>query len=101
MIRTVKSSTGEKYSWFFLDLSSAWVGSVLFTLAVIGLSIGLFILYGQLSHDPTPDSFAGYTYAIVGTLFMLLAAFGYTRYRARKRRVGKLNGSLHWHISFG
>jgi hypothetical protein len=101
MSRAWKSSTGEKYSWFFLDLSSAWVVSVLFTLAVIGLAISLFILYSRLSNDPTPDSFAGYTYAIVGTLFMLMAALGYTRYRARKRQVGKLNGSLQWHISFG
>jgi hypothetical protein len=101
MSRTWKSSTGEKYSWFFLDLSSAWVVSFLFTLAATGLAIGLFILYGRLSNDPTPDSFAGYTYAIVGTFFMLLAALGYTRYRARKRQVGKLNGALQWHISFG
>jgi hypothetical protein len=101
MSREWKSSTGEKYSWFFLDLSSAWVVSVIFTLVVIGLAIGLFMLYGRLSNDPTPDSFAGYTYAIVGTLFMLLAALGYTRYRASKRRVGKLNGALQWHISFG
>jgi len=102
MSRTGKSRTGEKYSWFFLDISSAWVVSFLFTLGVVGLGIGLFILYSHLSHDPTPDSVAGYTYAIVGTFFMLLAALGYTRYRAqRKRRVVKLNSSLQLHISFG
>lgn len=101
MSRTWRSSTGEKYPWFFLDICSAWVLSVLFTLAVVGLGVGLFILYGRLSHDPTPDSIAGYSYAIAGTFFMLLAALGYTRYRARKRRVGKLNGALQWHISFG
>lgn len=101
MSRTWKSSTGEKYSWFFLDLSSAWAVSFLFTLAVIALSISLFVLYGHLSNDPTPDSFAGYTYAIVGTLFMLLATVGYARRRSRKRAVGQLNASLHWHISFG
>lgn len=101
MSGTGKSSTGEKYSWFFLDPSPAWAVSALFTLAVIGLSIGLLILYSRLSNDPTPDSVAGYTYAILGTFFMLLAASGYTRYRASKRRVGKLNGSLQWHISFG
>ena len=75
--------------------------SVLFTLAVIGLSIGLLVLYGRLSNDPTPDSFAGYTYAIVGSFFMFLAALDYARRRSRERRVGQLNGSLQWHISFG
>jgi len=98
---TGKSSTGEKYSWFFLYLSSTWAMSVLFTLAVIGLSIGLLVLYGRLSNDPTPDSFAGYTYAIVGSFFMFLAALDYARRRSRERRVGQLNGSLQWHISFG
>jgi hypothetical protein len=101
MSRTGKSSTVEKYSWFFLDLSSDWAIRVLFTLAIIGLGIGLFLFYRYVSNDPTPDSVAGYAYAIAGTFFMLLAALGYTRYRARKRRVGKLNGSLQWHISFG
>jgi hypothetical protein len=101
MSRTRKSSTGEKYSWFFLDLSSTWAVSFVFTLAVIVLSVVLFVLYGHLSNDPTPDSFAGYTYAIVGTLFMLMATVGYARRRSRKRAVGQLNASLHWHISFG
>ncbi len=101
MSRTWNSSSGEKYSWFFLDLSSAWAISVLFTLAVIALSIVFFIFYGYLTDDPTPDSFAGYTYAIVGTFFMLLASIGYSRRRARKRGVGQLNRSLQWHISFG
>jgi hypothetical protein len=101
MSRTWKSSAGEKYAWFFLDLSSAWVVSFLAALAVIVLSIVLFVLYGHLSNDPTPDSFAGYTYAIVGTVFMLLATVGYARRRSRKRAVGQLNASLQWHISFG
>jgi hypothetical protein len=101
MSRTWNSSSGEKYSWFFFDLSSAWAVSVVFTLAVIALSIFLFVLYSNLSNDPTPDSFAGYTYATVGTFFMLLAAAGYARRRSRKRAVGQLNRSLQWHISFG
>jgi hypothetical protein len=96
------SSSGEKYPWFFLDLSLSWAITFLFTLAMIGLSIVLFIAYGHLSNDPTPDSLAGYAYAIAGTLFMLLAALGYSRRRrSRKRSVGQLNGLLHWHISFG
>jgi hypothetical protein len=101
MSRMWSSRAGEKYSWFFLDLSSAWVVSFLSTVAVIALSIVLFVLYSHLSNDHTPDSFAGYTYAIVGTLFMLLATVGYARRRSRKRAVGRLNASLHWHVSFG
>ena len=96
---TGKSSSGEKYSWFFLDLSSAWAISFGFALAVIALSS---VLYARPSNDPTPDSFLGYSYAIAGTIFMLIAAVGYTRRRrSRKRGVGQLNGSLRWHISFG
>jgi len=101
MSTTGERSAGEKYSWFFLDISSAWVVSTLFTLAMIGIGIGIFILYSYLSDDSTPDSVAGYAYAIAGTFFMLLATLGYTRYRARRRRIGKLNGALRWHISFG
>ncbi len=78
----------EKYSWFFLDLSSTWAHiSLLSTLLVIALSTVLFITYGYLSNDPTPDSFVGYTYAIVGTLFMLLAALSYSLYRRSRNRI--------------
>ncbi len=78
----------EKYNWFFLDLSSAWVHiSLLCTLLVIALSTVLFITYGYLSDDLTPDSFVGYTYAIVGTLFMLLAALSYSLYRRSRKRI--------------
>ena len=97
-----KRSSVEKYNWFFFDLSSAWVISLLFMLAVITLGIGLLILYSYLSDDLSPDSFLGYVYGIAGTLFMLWAALGYSRSRrSRKRKVGQLNASLHWHISFG
>jgi hypothetical protein len=92
----------EGYNWFFLDLSSAWGISLLFTLVVLALAIGLFILNIYLSDDLAPDSFLGYTYAIVGTLSMFLAVLGYSRYRrSHKRDVGRLNRSLHWHVSFG
>jgi hypothetical protein len=97
-----KSSSGGKYPWFFLDLSSAWAVTFLFTLAMTGLSIALFVFYARLSNDLAPDSLAGYVYAIAGTFFMLLAALGYSRRRrSRKRGVGQLNSILHWHISFG
>jgi len=97
-----KRRPAEKYSWFSFDLSPAWGGTLLFTVAMIVLGIFLFVLYCYLSDDLAPDSFGGYTYAIAGTLFMLLAALGYTRYRrSPRRRIGQLNTSLHWHISFG
>jgi len=96
-----KRSSVEKYGWFSLDLSPTWGRISLFMVAMIVLAILLFILYSYLSDDLTPDSFAGYAYAIAGTLFMLLAALGYTRRRSHRRRVGQLNTSLHWHFSFG
>lgn len=99
---TWKRSRVEKYNWLFFDFNSAWGISLLFTLVVIVLGIGLFILYSDFSNDLAPDSFAGYIYAIVGALFILLAALSYSRYRrSRKRGVGRLNGALHWHIGFG
>src|SRR5215469_7229764 len=96
-----KRRPAEKYSWFTLDLSPALRGTSLFTVVMIVLGIFLFVLYRYLSDDLAPDSFGGYTYAIAGTLFVLLAALSYTRYRrSHRRRVGQLNTSLHWHISF-
>jgi hypothetical protein len=99
---TEKSSLEKKHSSFFRDPAPNWTACFLFTLVVITLGIVLFVLLGLLDNDPTPDSLIGYTYAIVGTLFMLIAAIAYTRFRqSRKRAIGQLNGSLHWHIGFG
>jgi hypothetical protein len=92
----------QNYSWFFFHPSRAWSTSLLFTLIVVVLSIALFVVYCRLSSDPTPDSIAGYLYAIVGSIFMFLASLSYTlKRRSGGRKVGELNASLHWHVSFG
>jgi len=102
MANVWKRHAEETYPWFFRNPSSAASVSFLFTIAVIVLSIVLLIVYTSVSNDPTPDSIAGYGYAIAGTIFMFLAALSYTHYRrSRKRGVGKLNGALCWHVSFG
>lgn len=102
MSGTGKRNSVQRYSWFSLDINSAWTMTWLFTLVVIALCIAFFVFYCFFSNDLAPDSLAGYTVAIVGTLFILLAALAYTRSRrSRNRSVGRLNISLYWHISFG
>ena len=71
----------------------------------LGVAVGVafFVWYIQHSNDVSPDSIAGYTYAIIGTLFLLMAAFLYSLKRRshKKRIVGRLHRSLNWHICFG
>jgi uncharacterized membrane-anchored protein YhcB (DUF1043 family) len=86
----------------FWDVSRPWAKTWLTALIIIVIGIVSFIVYGHFSQDISPDSPAGYTYAIVGTFFMLLATFSYSRTRrSRQRKVGQLNESLNWHICFG
>lgn len=102
MKSTHKVSDYRGYSWTFLDLTSSWIKTTLGTLAITGASILFLIVYAHFSSDLTPDSPAGYLYAIVGTILMLLAALSYTIHRkAQRRRVGSLNNALNWHICFG
>src|SRR5205823_15124110 len=71
----------------------------------VGVTVGVvfFVWYIQHSNDLSPDSITGYTYAIIGTLFLLLAAVLYSlkRHSHKKRTVGQLHRSLNWHICFG
>jgi hypothetical protein len=68
-----------------------------------GLGVAFYVWYTQQGNDASPDSLAGYAYAITGTIFLLLAAFLYALRRRShsKRAVGQLNKSLNWHICFG
>src|SRR5947208_13499221 len=72
---------------------------------LLGVAVGVvfFVWYIQHSNDVSPDSIAGYTYAIIGTLFLLLAAVLYSLKRRshKKRIVGQLHKTLNWHICFG
>jgi hypothetical protein len=67
------------------------------------VGVVFYVWYIQHNNDASPDSIAGYTYAIIGTLFLLLAAVLYSlKRRSRKKRsVGQLYRSLNWHICFG
>lgn len=78
----------------------AWLPGLLVTLVVIGASGAFYLWYSASdSHDVSPDSLVGLAFAVAGTLCVLLAAFLYAaRRRSRKRTVGQLNTSLHWHI---
>ncbi len=72
---------------------------------LLGTTVGVvfYVWYIQHNNDTSPDSIAGYTYAIIGTLLLLLAAVLYSlKRRSRKKRsVGQLQRSLNWHICFG
>src|SRR6266480_7897819 len=79
-----------------------WLISLLATLGIIILALVTLLIYTRISDDRSPDGTAGLAYAIAGLFFMGLATVGYTlSRRSRKRIVGALNASLHWHISFG
>ncbi len=94
---------GEKgYPWLSFDISSSWIISMLSAILVIGISVAFYIIYSRISPDTAPDSIAGYTYAVAGTGFMLLAALRFSQYRRmRQHSVGKLNAFLNWHVAFG
>jgi hypothetical protein len=79
-----------------------WLISLLATLGAIILLLASLLIYTRVSNDRSPFGLAGLVYAIAGLLFMGLATLAYTlSRRSRKRTVGTLNASLHWHISFG
>jgi hypothetical protein len=97
-----KMSDEKGYPWLFWEVSRPWVKTWLTALLIVIIGIVSFIIYGHFSKDISPDSPAGYIYAIVGTFFMLLATFSYSHTRrSRQRKVGQLNESLNWHICFG
>ncbi len=99
----IESQQGEKgYSWLFFSGGRSWPVGLLVTLLILGLSIALFVWYAHSSSDLSPDSIAGYAYAIAGTTCLVLAATLYSmRRRSRKRSNGQLNAALNWHIFLG
>lgn len=98
------SAQGEKgYSWLFLASGRPWARALrlLLLVLVLGGSIAFFVWYNRVGNDAAPDSLVGYSYALVGTLFLLLAGTLYSlRRRSRKRAVGQLNAALNWHVFF-
>ncbi len=103
VINQRERNNGETgYSLLFIA-GNAWFKRflVIFLGAVIG--VAFYVWYSQHSNDVSPDSVAGYAYAIIGTLFLLLAALLYSLKRRshKKRMVGQLHASLNLHICFG
>jgi len=90
----------ERYPWFFFNKSpKRMINLAVTVLVLIGLTI-FYFWYSGAGIDPTPDSVVGYSFAIAGTIFALLAGLRFSLYRrSRGRRVGDLNNSLNWHIS--
>ena len=96
-----KGETG--YSWLFFSGGHTWFLRFVIILLGAGLGGAFYVWYTRYNSDASPDSFLGYAYAIIGTSFLLLAAFLYTLHRRshNKRAIGRLNTSLSWHICFG
>ncbi|GER87928.1 hypothetical protein KDW_20900 [Dictyobacter vulcani] len=97
-----KLSDKKGYPWFFLDAMPSWINTWTVTICIILVCALSLFVYSRFSTDLSPDSLAGYSYAIIGSTFMLLATFLYTRTRkSHRRKIGQLNASLNWHICFG
>ena len=97
---TQSSRSGERgYPLLFFYLRSPRGYRLLAALLVCALSGAFYIWYSQSGYDTMPDSWAGLGYATFGTIFLILAAVLYSiRRRLRKRAIGQLNASLHWHV---
>jgi len=103
VINQRERNNGETgYSLLFFA-GNAWFKRFLVIFVGVVIGVVFYVWYSQHSNDVSPDSIAGYSYAIIGTLFLLLAAFLYTLKRRshKKRTVGQLHTSLNWHICFG
>ena len=100
--RYYETNSGEAgYPLMFFSAGENWVVRFFVTLFGVGLSTGVFVWYSHVSNDNSPDSVLGYAYAIIGTLFLVLAAILFSmRRRSKKREPGQLRDSLGWHISF-
>jgi hypothetical protein len=104
VINQREQSNGEAgYSWLFFAGGNAWFKRFLVIFLGCVAGVVFYIWYNQHSNDVSPDGIAGYAYAIIGTLFLLMAAFLYSLKRRshNKRTVGQLYTSLNWHICFG
>ena len=99
---TATSRRSEKgYSWLFFHAGRPWSIGLIVTLLVTAISGTFYLWYTQAGNDTSPDSEAGLAYAVIGTLFLILAAVLYSlRRRSRKRVVGQLNAALNWHVFF-
>lgn len=91
---------GERgYPRLFFYPTGAWALGFLTALVLIGGGAAFYVWYMRSGADTFPGSPVGLVYAVIATIFFILAAAGYAlRRRSRKRVVGQLNASLNWHI---
>lgn len=91
---------GERgYPRLFFYPTSVWALAFIITLLTIGGGAAFYMWYNHPGADTFPGSPVGLIYAVISTIFFILAAAGYAlRRRSRKRAVGQLNASLNWHI---
>ncbi|HEU5227022.1 MAG TPA: hypothetical protein VFU49_04350, partial [Ktedonobacteraceae bacterium] len=73
----MKASSEKGYSLFFIEWSSSRLASIAAIIVLIAVGIAIFVWDVRFSGDASPDSVAGYGFAISGTFFMLLAAVRY------------------------
>ena len=99
---TAASWRNEKgYPWLSLHVRHTWGAGLVVTLVVIAISGAFYLWYSQSGNDTSPDSAAGLGYAVIGTIFFILAALLYSlRRRSRRRAIGHLNVVLNWHVFF-
>jgi hypothetical protein len=96
-----RGQSEKGYSWSFFHVGPSWVTGLLATVIVIGAASSFYIWYCQFGNDMAPDSPAGYSFAIAGTLCTVLAATLYAiRRRSQKLAMGQLNAALNWHVFF-
>jgi hypothetical protein len=90
------------YSWLYYASALNGGVRVVTTILVIGLAAGIFVWYSRVGNDASPDSSLGYTYAIIGTVLLLMSATMYTLRRRshRQRVIGGLRAALGWHMCF-
>ncbi len=97
---TIEGETG--YPLLSFSGGRTWIVRLIVTLLGSSIGVTLLVWYIRYSNDASPDSIAGYAFAIVGTIFLILSAVLYSLHRRshKKRVVGRLNASLQWHICF-
>jgi len=95
-----KEKRGERgYPRFFFYPTGAWAFGFITTLLIIGGGGAFYVWYNRPGADTFPGSRVGLIYAVIATVFFVLAAVGFSlRRRSRKRAMGQLNASLNWHI---
>ena len=99
--RTTFQQRETGYPWLFLYVGRTRAIGLIVTLLLIGLGGAFYVWYDQQGNNTAPASMVGLGYAVVGTIFLILAAVFYSlRRRLRKRAIGQLNASLNWHMFF-